>query len=93
MEATADANSIMEPIAIIGFSFKFGGEATGAESFWEMLLAGKCAVSEVPLDRFNAGAFFHPDTNRLDTLPVKQGNFLKGDIAAFDAPFFLHQSR
>jgi acyl transferase domain-containing protein len=45
-------------------------------------------VTDVPTDRFNADSFYHPDTDRLDTLPVKRGNFLKENIAAFDAPFF-----
>ena len=57
-----------EPIAIIGLSFKLPGDATSAETFWEMLLDAQCAVSDVPDSRFNADAFHHMDTNRLDTV-------------------------
>ena len=78
----------VEPVAVVGFSFRFGGEATSADSFWDMITSGRCAVSPIPKDRFNADAFYHPDTNRLDRLPVKYGNFVTEDIAAFDAPFF-----
>lgn len=77
-----------EPIAIVGMSFRFGGEATSEDAFWNMITSGQCARSEVPKDRFNAEAFYHPDTERLDTLPVKHGNFVTEGIAAFDAPFF-----
>ena len=77
-----------EPVAVIGFSFRFGGDAISPDRFWNMVSNARCAVSPTPKDRFNAEAFYHPDTNRLDCLPVKHGNFLTEDIAAFDAPFF-----
>lgn len=85
---TAKITTNMEPIEIVGSSFKFGGEANNTQNFWEMLVAGRRAVADVLPDRFTADAFYHPDTNRLYTLPVKHGNFLKESIAAFDAPFF-----
>uniref|UniRef100_A0A0B7K4Y2 Uncharacterized protein n=1 Tax=Bionectria ochroleuca TaxID=29856 RepID=A0A0B7K4Y2_BIOOC len=76
------------PVAIVGLSFRFGGEASSVDGFWDMITAGRCSKTPVPDSRFNADAFYHPDTNRLETLPVKQGNFITEDIAAFDAPFF-----
>ena len=57
-----------EPVAVVGLSFKFAGNADNADSFWDMLLAGRCAAKDVPSDRFNPDAFYHPDTNRLDTV-------------------------
>ena len=87
----ADASNGPEPVAIIGLSFRFGGEATSPDSFWRMLLDARTARSGVPADRFNAEAFYHPDTKRLDRLPIKYGNFVTNDIAAFDAPFFSIQ--
>ena len=77
-----------EPVAIIGFSFRFGGDADSPESFWDMITNGRCARSPVPRDRFNAELFYHPDTNRLDRLPVRHGNWVTEDISTFDAPFF-----
>jgi acyl transferase domain-containing protein len=77
-----------EPVAVIGFSFRFGGDAISPDRFWDMIINARCAVSPTPKDRFNAEAFYHPDTNRLDCLPVKHGNFLTEDITSFDAPFF-----
>ncbi|CAH0017129.1 unnamed protein product [Clonostachys rhizophaga] len=76
------------PVAIVGLSFRFGGEASSTDGFWDMITAGRCSRAPVPQSRFNADAFYHPDTNRLEALPVNQGNFITEDIAAFDAPFF-----
>ncbi|CRK25252.1 hypothetical protein BN1723_013551, partial [Verticillium longisporum] len=78
----------MEPIAIIGMDLKFPGDATNAESFWDMLMEGRSALREIPTDRFNVSAFYHPDPERAGSLNVTKGHFLNGDIAAFDAPFF-----
>jgi hypothetical protein len=57
-----------EPIAVVGLSFKFAGNGDNADSFWDMLLAGRCAAKDIPPDRFNADSFYHPDTSRLDTV-------------------------
>ncbi|KAK4892946.1 hypothetical protein LTR27_008674 [Elasticomyces elasticus] len=78
----------LEPVAVLGVSFHFGGDAVSSDSFWDMLVEGRTARTRVPSERFNAEAFYHPDTNRLETLPVKHGNFIQEDISAFDAPFF-----
>jgi acyl transferase domain-containing protein len=45
-------------------------------------------MTEVPSDRFNIDSFYHPDGERLDTLNVRGGHFLMGDVSKFDAPFF-----
>ena len=43
---------------------------------------------DVPKDRFNIDAFYHPHAERQGTMNVRGGHFLKDDISAFDAPFF-----
>ncbi len=58
----------MEPIAIIGMSLQFPQEATSPEAFWEMLMAGRSAWSEVPASRFNIDAFYHPNPDRIDAV-------------------------
>ena len=55
----------MEDIAIIGFSFRFPQDAVSSETFWNMLVEGRSAVTEVPESRFNINAFYHPDPDRL----------------------------
>ena len=59
---------ILEPIAVVGFSLKFPQDATSAEAFWKMLLEGRSALTEIPKDRFNIDAFYHPDAERHDTV-------------------------
>lgn len=54
----------LEPIAIIGMDLKFPGDASNAEGFFEMLKQGRSALSEVPKDRYNLKAFYHPDQER-----------------------------
>jgi hypothetical protein len=58
----------LEPVAVIGFSFKFPQDATSGESFWKMLLEGRSAMTEIPKDRFNIDAFYHPNADRHDTV-------------------------
>jgi acyl transferase domain-containing protein len=47
-----------DPIAIIGFSLRFPQDADSAEAFWEMLYNGRCAMTEVPADRFAINSFY-----------------------------------
>ncbi|KAI5926535.1 polyketide synthase [Camillea tinctor] len=77
-----------EPIAIIGLDARFPGDGSTPEKFYELLLAGRSARTEIPKDRYNVDAFWHPDANRNGTTRVRHGHFLNGSISAFDAPFF-----
>ncbi|KAL8704316.1 MAG: hypothetical protein Q9201_002502 [Fulgogasparrea decipioides] len=58
----------VEPIAIIGMDLKFPGDASSAENFFEMLKQGRSALSDVPKDRYNLDAFYHPDQERPGTV-------------------------
>ncbi|KAF7879091.1 hypothetical protein EAF04_000291 [Stromatinia cepivora] len=78
---------VLEPLAVVGFSHKFPQDATTAESFWEMLVEGRCASSEFPSERLNIDAFYQAD-EKQGTLPLRGAHFIKDDIRAFDAPFF-----
>ncbi|RMZ74829.1 hypothetical protein DV737_g5696, partial [Chaetothyriales sp. CBS 132003] len=83
-----DAESAREPIAIIGLTCKFGGDARNPEELWKMMAEGRSAWSQIPTSRFNVQGFLHPDPEKLDTMHVRGGHFLREDIALFDAPFF-----
>ncbi|KAB8234976.1 type I polyketide synthase [Aspergillus alliaceus] len=78
----------LPPLAIIGLSLKFPGDAITPDAFWKMLLEGRATASEFPSDRLNIGALHHPDRERLDHLSLRGGNFMTGDLGAFDAGFF-----
>ncbi|KAI0544367.1 polyketide synthase [Xylaria curta] len=77
-----------EPIAVIGLDARLPGDGDTPENFYNFLLAGRKARTEVPQDRYKVDSFWHPDPNRRGTTRVRHGHFLRGSIAAFDAPFF-----
>ena len=77
-----------EPIAIIGMGCRYPGGANSPEKLWNMLAQGKSAWTDVPPDRFNHKAFYHPEFESPGAINQKGGHFLDQDIAAFDAGFF-----
>ncbi|KAL2399110.1 Highly reducing polyketide synthase sdnO [Exophiala dermatitidis] len=79
---------IPEPVAIVGFSFRLPGGANTPDRLWEILATGEQAWTDVPEDRYNWQAFYHPDPEARGTHNARGGFFLKQDIAQFDAKFF-----
>ncbi|GFF43418.1 lovastatin nonaketide synthase [Aspergillus udagawae] len=86
--AAITAKDVLEPIAIIGIGGRFPGEATNPEKLWDLICKGQSAMSEVPKDRFNIDAFYHPHAERQGTMNVRGGHYMQEDVACFDAPFF-----
>lgn len=60
--------SRQQPLAVVGFSLKFPQDATSTESFWKMMMEGRCAMTEIPEDRMNLNSFFSADASRRDTV-------------------------
>ncbi len=60
----------LEPIAVIGFAARLPQDATTPEKFWQMLCEGRSARTEIPQDRFNVDAFYHPDPDRIDAVSL-----------------------
>lgn len=60
----------VDPIAVIGLSFKFPQGADSEESFWSMLMEGRCASTEFPKDRLDISSSYHPDGNREGSVGV-----------------------
>jgi hypothetical protein len=52
------------PIAIVGMGCRFPQDATSPEKLWDMLYNKQSAKTDIPTDRFNAEAFYHPDGDR-----------------------------
>ncbi|QVM05380.1 Type I Iterative PKS [Coccidioides posadasii str. Silveira] len=77
-----------EPIAIIGLSCKFAGDATSPAKLWTLLEEGRSAWSEIPSSRFNPKGAYHPSREKLSTSHIRGGHFLEEDLALFDAAFF-----
>ncbi|KAM0165973.1 hypothetical protein ACHAQE_002074 [Botrytis cinerea] len=76
-----------EPIAVIGFSFKFPEQATSPQGFWEMLVEKRNVMTELPKDRGNIDAFHRLDS-RKDAVNFRGGHFVTAPLGCFDAPFF-----
>lgn len=55
---------MVEPIAIIGMSFRFPGGAETADEFWKILMEKRCTATTYPEDRFNIDAFWSPDASK-----------------------------
>lgn len=76
------------PIAIIGIGCRLPRDIKNPEQLWQFLAAGHTAWSDVPTDRYNETAFYHPNPENNGTTNHRGGHFLDRDLAAFDAKFF-----
>ncbi len=76
-----------EDIAIIGIGCRFPGGVNDAESFWQLLVEGRDAVSEVPADRWNVERYYDAEPGLAGKSIAKRGGFLD-QIDQFDPQFF-----
>lgn len=65
-----------EPLAIVGFSARFPGEATSEEGFWKLLCEARTAHGKIPADRMNADTLYHPNRDRSDTVSFSNASDL-----------------
>ncbi|KEF54614.1 uncharacterized protein A1O9_09056 [Exophiala aquamarina CBS 119918] len=79
---------MVEPIAVVGFSFRLPGDANTPDRLWELLANGEQAWTDVPESRYRWQAFHSADQDGRGTHNARGGFFLKQDIAEFDAKFF-----
>ncbi|UQA57015.1 type I polyketide synthase [Polyangium aurulentum] len=86
-DAPVTPDTSREPIAIIGMACRFPGEVEDLGSFWRLLRDGVDAITEVPLDRWDANGWYHPDPDVPGKSYSRRGGFLR-DVKGFDAEFF-----
>ena len=75
-----------EPVAIVGAAVRFPG-AANLDAYWDLLIRGRNAVTEIPEGRWAKGAFHHPDPGQ----PGRSYTWAAGvldEIGGFDAAFF-----
>jgi acyl transferase domain-containing protein len=78
--------SARSPLAVVGYAYR--APSVGRKGLWEFLEEGKSAWSQVPPDRFNHEAYYHPDPEKVGFISSQGGHFLPDDIYAFDPAFF-----
>lgn len=75
-----------DPIAVVGIGCRLPGAASVRE-FWNLLIEQREAIREVPPDRFDLAALYHPTPATPGRVMSRWGGFLD-NIDGFDAPFF-----
>lgn len=75
------------PIAIVGVGCRFPGGANTPDDFWNQLVEGRDAVTEIPADRWDGDALFDPDPDAAGRAYTRWGGFLD-QVDQFDADFF-----
>ncbi|WP_255955364.1 type I polyketide synthase [Streptomyces odontomachi] len=75
-----------DAIAVVGMGCRFPG-AAGVAEFWEALLAGTDAITDVPMDRFDIAPHYAPTPGTPGRTASRHGGFLD-DVFRFDAAFF-----
>ncbi|MER5558834.1 SDR family NAD(P)-dependent oxidoreductase [Streptomyces sp. NPDC002506] len=73
-------------IAVIGMSGRFPG-APDLDAFWRNLAAGRCDITEIPADRWDADRWYDPDRSVADRSDSRWAALLDG-VDAFDPAFF-----
>ena len=77
----------VDPVAIIGMSFRLPGDNDTPSAFWRFITSAKVAIRETPADRFDIAAWHSPDPDRSGTTYSRRAGYV-GDPYGFDADFF-----
>src|ERR1700722_11081993 len=85
--SAGEARGQSQPIAVIGMGLRFPGCGSDPEAFWRMIADGRDAVTTVPPDRWDAEAFYAPESATSGKMNTRRASFLD-DVRRFDAAFF-----
>ncbi|MGW6425528.1 type I polyketide synthase [Nocardia sp. NPDC055053] len=73
-------------VAVVGLGARFPG-ADSVSEFWNLLVTGGDAVTDVPADRFDIDAVYHPEAGTPGRTVSRFGGFVSSGFG-FDASFF-----
>jgi acyl transferase domain-containing protein len=75
-------------IAIVGIGCMFPG-ADNIDEFWRVLVNGEDHVQDIPPERFNIAAFYHPDPDNPRKTYVRKAGLIKRFFLCFILTFFI----
>ncbi len=84
-------NSAHEPVAIVGLSCRAPGANT-PEQLWSLICDGKDAISEIPVERWDAQRYYDPKPGQPGKSYTRRGGFIQG-ADQFDPAFFNISAR
>ena len=76
-----------KPIAIVGIGCRFPGGVKDPAGYWDLLKAGKDAITDVPETRWSPDSYYDPKPGLPGKSYTRRGGFLEG-IENFDPGFF-----
>jgi acyl transferase domain-containing protein len=78
---------LREPIAVLGMACRLPGEVRNPEDLFELLIAGKEAITEIPAERGWPDTLYDPDPERRGSFYTRRGGFVSR-VDRFEAGFF-----
>ncbi|HTG75645.1 MAG TPA: polyketide synthase, partial [Steroidobacteraceae bacterium] len=87
IDSTQPGNMSEEPIALVGIACRLPGGIASPAELWQALSSGRDAITEVPRERWDAGALWNEDARMPGKTRARWGGFLD-QVGEFDASFF-----
>jgi acyl transferase domain-containing protein len=76
LQVPSPIQSSVEPIAIVGFGFKFPQDITNAETLWKLLMERRSTMTEIPKNRWNIDGFYKEHGHRPGTVSSSSSSLL-----------------